>query len=133
MDVDQNEIVFMWVPGHVGPWENETADRAAKDPLDKEPTDDLMPSSDMKPLTAKCIHQVWQKEWNESIRVSNKLHEISPTLSDKLLSFCDTREKDTVLNRLHICHSYLTNSFILKKEEPHVCFALIQLPPSNIS
>ena len=42
-------------------------------------------------------------------------------LSDRLLTFCNTRKEDTVLNRLHIGHSYFTHSFLLKKEEPAVC------------
>ena len=55
-------------------------------------------------------------------------HEILPKLADKLLTFCDTRKEDTVLNRLHIGHSYLTYSFILRKEEAPVyvaCNAII--------
>ena len=36
------------------------------------------------------------------------------------LLFCKTRKEDTVLNRLHIGHSYLTHSFTLRKEEPPV-------------
>ena len=31
------------------------------------------------------------------------------------------RKENTVLNRLHIGHSYLTHSFILRKEEAPVC------------
>ena len=102
---------------------NEAADRPAKEALEKEPTDDLMPFSDLKPLTAKYIHQVWQKEWDEAIIVSNQLHDILPKLSDKLLTFCNTRKEDTVLNRLHISHSYFTHFFLLKKEELPVCVA----------
>ena len=79
-----------------------------------------MPFSHLKPLTAKYVYQVWQKEWDETVLVSNKFHEILPKLPDKLLSFCNTR-KD--LNRLHIGHSYLTHSFILRKEEAPVCVA----------
>ncbi|WP_419649261.1 hypothetical protein, partial [Thiolapillus sp.] len=29
-------------------------------------TVDLMPFSDLKPLTAKYVYQVWQKEWDET-------------------------------------------------------------------
>ena len=53
----------------------------------KEPTDDLMPFSDLKPLTAKYMHQVWQKECDEAITVPNKLHGVLPKLSDKLNIF----------------------------------------------
>ena len=53
--------------------------------------------------------------------VSNKFHEILPKLSDRLLSFCNTRKENTVLNRLHIGHSHLTHSFVLQKEEAPVC------------
>ena len=55
--------------------------------------------------------------------VSNKFREILPKLPNKLLSFCDTRKENTVLSRLHIGHSYLTHSFILRREEAPVCVA----------
>ena len=64
-----------------------------------------MPFSDRKPLTAKYVYQIQQKEWDETALVSNKFHEILPKLPDKLLSFCNTWKEDTFLNRLHIGHS----------------------------
>ena len=86
-----------------------------------------MPFSDLNPLTAKIVYQIWQKEWDETVLVSNEFHEILPKLPDKLLSFCNTRKENTVLNRLHIGHSYLTHSFILRKEEAPVCVACTAL------
>ena len=65
INADQKEIVFMWVPGLVGIEGNAAAYRAVKAALDKKPTDDLMPFSDLKPLTAKYVYQVWQKQWDE--------------------------------------------------------------------
>ena len=82
-----------------------------------------MPFSDQKPLTAKHVYQIRQKIWDETVLVSNKFHRILPKLPDKLLSFCDTRKENTVSNRLHIGHSYLTHSFVLWKEEAPVCVA----------
>ena len=98
--------------------------------LTKKPTADLMPFSDLKPLTAKYDYQVWQREWDETGLESNKFHEILPKLPDKLLSFCNTRKENTVLNRLHIGHSYLPHSFTLRKEEAPVyvaCNAVIRV------
>ena len=67
------------------------------------------------------MNQVWQKEWFQTVLVSSKLHEILPKTSDKLLSFCNTTKEETVLNKLHIGHSYMTHSFILLKEEESIC------------
>ena len=63
---------------------------------------------------------LFRRRWKVFI---SKFHEILPKLPDKLLSFCNTRKEDTVLKRLHTGHSYLTHSFILRKEEASVCVA----------
>ena len=43
---------------------NEAADRAAEEALEKEPIDDLMPFSDLKPLTAES--SLAEKKWDEA-------------------------------------------------------------------
>ena len=83
----------MWVPGRVGIQGNEAADRVAKETLDKKNDNRSHAFFGPKPLTAKYVYQVWQKEWVETGLVSNKFHEILPKLPDKLLSFCNTRKK----------------------------------------
>ena len=52
MTRDGREIVFIWVPGHVGIRGNSAADFAAKDALDGDISVELIPFSDLKPRTA---------------------------------------------------------------------------------
>ena len=76
---------------YVGIRGNEAADRAVKEALDKKqtnkPTADLMPFSNLKPLTAKYVYQVRQKEWDETVLVSNKFHEILPNFQTNCYLF----------------------------------------------
>ena len=52
IDVDQKKV-FTRVPGQVGIRGNKSADRNAKEALDNELTDNFVPFSDLKHLTAK--------------------------------------------------------------------------------
>ena len=52
---DEKEIVFVWVPSHVGTRENSAADTAAEDALDGDISDEFAPFSDLKPRMNQYI------------------------------------------------------------------------------
>ena len=74
------EIVFIWVPGHVGIRGNSAADSAAKDALDGDISGELILFWELKTRVNKYLLQLWQSAWDEF--PENKLHKISPKLKD---------------------------------------------------
>ena len=119
MTRDGREIVFIWVPGHVGIRGNSAADSAAKDALDGDISVELIPFSDLKSRTNKYILELWQSEWDEF--PENKLYKIFPKLKECIVCPRRNRKEETVMARLHIGHTFITHSFVLKGEEPPMC------------
>ena len=64
-------MFFLCVPGHVGIRGTSAADYAAKDALDGDISDELIPFSDFKARLNNYIFDLWQREWDEYPR--NKL------------------------------------------------------------
>ena len=112
------EIVFVWVPGHVGIRGNSAADTAAKDALVGDTSVELIPFSDLKSRANKYIYKLWQSEWDEL--PGNKLHEIFPVLKQCVVCSRTNRKEETVIARLRIGQSFITHSFLLKSKEPPV-------------
>lgn len=122
--LDGKTLVFIWVPSHVGIIGNETVDAAAKAALSHEiPTcpPPYIFYRDQYSKTHTYCNFLWQESW--SSQTENKLFKFMPKLSDPLPSVSSPRKEQTVLSRLHIGHTYITHSFILKQEEPPWCFA----------
>ena len=122
MTREGREIVFIWVSGHVGIRGNSAADSAAKGALDGNISVELIPFSDLKPRTNKYILEVWQSGWDEF--PENKLYQIFPVASIKRMYIScpwKNRTEETVMAQLHIGHSFLTHSFLLKGEELPMC------------
>ena len=104
MTRDGREIVFIWVPGHVGIRGNSAADSAAKDALDGDISVELIPFSDLKSRTNKYILELWQSEWDEF--PENKLYKIFPILKECIVCPRRNRKEETVMARLHIGHFF---------------------------
>ena len=119
MTREGRDIVFIWVPSHVGIRGNLAADSAAKDDLDGDISVELIPFSDLKSCIDKYVLELWQAEWEEF--PENKLYKIFPVLKECIVCPQTNRKEETVIARLHIGHSFITHSFLLKGEELPVC------------
>ena len=75
-----------------------------------------VPYTDFKHLISQYMFSTWQYYWNGA--VANKLHCVKPVLGDWLSSYRRCRKNEVVLCRARIGHTYLTHSYILKKDPP---------------
>ena len=64
--------------------------------------------------------ELWQLDWDKF--PENKLHKIFPHLTDLLFPWTKKKE-ESAIRRLHIGHSCIAQSCLLKGEEPLVCIA----------
>ena len=113
------EVVFCWIPSHCGIHGNEKADRAAKAALTLDESAMKLPYTDFKPLIHSVIINTWQESWNRE--VDNKLHSIKPTIGEWHPGPQASRRDEVILSRLRIGHTYLTHSYILKRDVPPEC------------
>ena len=117
-------IIFYWVPSHVGIPGNERADRAAKSALDLNVTPSKIPSSDYKQSTRSFIWAEWQLYWNE--QVNNKLQKVKPDLGAWPPLENISRRDELVITRARIGHTYLTQGYLLRNEEPPMCVSCME-------
>ena len=108
-----NEIIYCWIPSHIGIVGNENVDQKAKDALNVHPTNILLPYSIFKPFINRYIVKKWQLLWNNS--VGNKLFEIKPVIGQSQPVVRNVRQKEVVLACLHIGHTRITHSYLLKR------------------
>ena len=115
-------ILFVWLPSHVGIRGNVEADMAAKSALTlTAASNTCVPFSDFKPLITTFVNKKWQRKWD--LELNNKLHTIQPKVGLFISSNCLTRRDERVLHRLRIGHTHLTHGYLLKNEDPPECIA----------
>ena len=98
---------------------NSAADSAARRSLFGDLSVVLIPFSDLKSRANKYILELWQSGWDEFPEI--KLHKICPVLKECTVCPRTNRKEETVTARLHIGHSFIIHSFLLKDEEPPMC------------
>jgi ribonuclease HI len=119
LSLAQNDIIFYWLPSHMGIRGNSLADSAAKSALNfQNISTTKVPYTDSKPAIKTYIQQRWQTHWDQ--QQYNKLHAIKPQLGYQALTQF-SRHDAVVLRRCRIGHSHLTHSFLLKGEQPPTC------------
>ena len=115
------EVVFSWIPGHVGIHGNEKADRIAKQIIEGPIYEHKIPFTDCKPFIAKYVETLFQTHWNDCF--NNKLHEIRDTFSTTIQIYSNKRKEDIILTRLRIGHTRLTHKHYLLNEDFPECIA----------
>jgi RNase H len=120
LSLRQKVITFCWVPSHVGIPGNELADQRAKEACMKNTFDcNLIVATDLKACFKHSLNDKWRKEWY-NIK-NNKLREVKDCTSTWISSRRLSRREEVVLTRLRIGHTYLTQGYLLRGEDPSLC------------
>ena len=106
-------IVFCWVPAHVGVKGNEDVDSAAKEAVGLPYISRInIPHRDLKESIHSMVSKEWQYNW--SLQLGNKLRAVRPSIHPWSYSCNPNRKADIILTRLRIGHSHLTHNFLLR-------------------
>ncbi|GFU61295.1 putative RNA-directed DNA polymerase from transposon X-element [Trichonephila clavipes] len=108
------DIVFCWLPSHVGIIGNEQADSAARSATTYLPL--ALPLSDMKHVILNHI-LTWQESWSQQL--DNKLHSVKPLI--EAWPVIPMRRTDVKLTRLRIGHTRFTHRNLLLAEDAPEC------------
>ncbi|GBO29721.1 putative RNA-directed DNA polymerase from transposon X-element, partial [Araneus ventricosus] len=108
-------IIFCWVPSHVGISGNETADAIAKFASAVLPR--ALPYVDVKKFFVSHLFSLWQQKWD--LLTNNKLHSVKPSIG--LWPSLPIRQVDVKLSRLRIGHTRFTHKYLIFGERAPVC------------
>ena len=117
---EKKEVRILWIPAHMGIQGNERADNLAKTGLLFSSRNHLpLPVIDFINHIYVSFMQLRQRDW-DTIKHPH-LYPIKPSISHFSSSNQPTRQKETVLARLRLGHTYLTHSHIYDRVPPPIC------------
>jgi kelch-like protein 2/3 len=116
--VSGNSICFIWIPSHIGISGNSLADSEAKAALQLPVSRLPVPYTDFVGLIKSYVNKRWQQLWDTE--ANNKLHGIQPLIQTLPIHNLPRRD-ERLIHRLRLGHTFLTHSFILKREQPPQC------------
>ena len=108
------EVLFCWLPGHVGMGGGGAAGVGAGASLGLEISSFELSCTDFGPFINGCILSRWQLSWDGA--TFSKLREIGPVLGKDGI-YRSLRREEVVLTRLRMDHARLTHSYLLKRED----------------
>src|SRR5688572_2952631 len=78
-----------------------------------------IPYTDLKNTINAYFNRIWQNHWSQI--QFNKLQSIKPIIGETKLKSVTKRRDEVVLHRARIGHTFLTHSYLLKKEDGPDC------------
>jgi hypothetical protein len=108
----------VWVPSHIGFAGNMAADAIAKAGVSSPISNAEIPHTDFKPLISSHVRNCWQLCWNSD--TIHKLFKIQSVIKLFVVNNLPRRD-DILIHHLHVGHTYLTYSFLLRRATPPEC------------
>jgi hypothetical protein len=126
MDQKPSNITLLWVPSHVGIPENETADNAAKEALDKE----KKPPQDLIKWMKNKQQKEQEKKWERSTStMKERKHFFEKNTNTKTLN----RREQVVVSRLRIGYTRATHASFMNKDLSTECpFCAVKVTVDHI-
>ncbi|CAI6359749.1 unnamed protein product [Macrosiphum euphorbiae] len=116
---NNQNVLLVWIPSHIGIPGNETADTYAKRAITSPEASlvQICSLGDIKGVLQSLTLQQWQHRWTSSL---TKLNVIKPSINP-WPTLTTKRRHEVIVNRLRIGHTWLTHNFLMRHEDPTQC------------